>query len=78
MLQERGVPAFSFTIITQEIDCKVSAKDEQEIKEGDDNKIVQTTWRVVLQRHDDPDIAVTGHYWEIIEFQKLGELQQIV
>lgn len=40
MLQERGVPAFSFTIITQEIDCKVSAKDEQEIKEGDDNKIV--------------------------------------
>eukprot|EP00347_Sterkiella_histriomuscorum_P003414 403364389 len=78
MVQERGVPAFSFTIVTQEIDCKVSLKNEDEIKEGDDNRILQTTWRVVLSRHDDPDIALAGHYWEIVEFNKLGELQQIV
>ena len=75
---ERGVPSFSFTIVTTDIDCRISLKNEQEVAGGSDNKIVQTTWRVVIQRHDDPDIALTGHYWEICEFNKLGELQQIV
>lgn len=40
MVQERGIPQFSFTIVVQEIDCKVDVKDESKIKEGDDNKIV--------------------------------------
>lgn len=77
-VQEKGIPQFSFTIVIQEIDCKVNVKNEKEIKEGDDNRIIQTSYRVVLTRHQDPDLALMGHYWEITEFNKLGELQQIV
>lgn len=69
---------FTFTIQVQEIDCKVSIKDENEIKGGDENKIMSNTYRIHLSRHSEPDIAVTGHYWEIIEFTKVGELAQIV
>ncbi len=56
----------------------MSVKDENEVKEGSDDSILQTTYRIVLSRHDEPDIATTGHYWEIVEFNKVGELQQIV
>lgn len=77
-LQEKGTPQFSFTIVVQEVDCRVDLKDETNIKHGDHDNIVQSTYRIVLSRHDEPDIAVTGHYWEIVEFNKVGELQQIV
>jgi hypothetical protein len=39
---------------------------------------MQTTYRFVLSRRDEPDLALTGHYWEIVEFNKVGELAQIV
>ena len=61
----------------QEIDCKVLVKDGK-IKEGGDDNIVQSTYRIVLSRHDDPDIALTGHYWEIVEFNKVGQATQLV
>ena len=34
-------------------------------------------YRIVLSRHDEPNIEVTGHYWEIIEFYKTGESRMI-
>lgn len=75
---EKQPPQFTFTIQVQEINCKVSIKNENEIKEGGEDNILQTVYRIVLSRHDEPDIALTGHYWEIVEFNKVGELQQLV
>jgi len=50
-------------------------KNENEIKEGSDDSILASTYRFVLSLHQEPDIATTGHYWEIVEFNKVGELQ---
>lgn len=77
MIPDKCPPQFTFTISVQEIKCKVDVKDES-IKEGGDNHIVQSIYRIVLSRHEEPDIALTGHYWEIVEFNKVGELQQLV
>lgn len=38
---------------------------------------MNNTYRIVLARHPEPDIEVTGHYWEIIEFYKIGEARMI-
>jgi hypothetical protein len=60
--------------MVQEINYKVNAKNENEIKEGGEDSIFQNTYRITLSRHEDPDLALTGHYWEIVEFNKVGEL----
>jgi len=70
-------PQFSFTIEVQEINCKVNAKDGS-IKEGGIDSIMDSTYRITLSRHEDPDIELAGHYWEIVEFNKVGELQRLV
>jgi hypothetical protein len=44
-----------------------------ELVKDHEGSLMSTTYRIVLQRHDEPDIASTGHYWEITEFQKMGE-----
>jgi hypothetical protein len=75
---EKQPPQFTFSIEIQEINCKVSVKDDNVITEGAEDRILQTSYRFVLSRHDNPDMALTGHYWEIVEFNKVGELQQIV
>jgi hypothetical protein len=72
------VPSFTFIVETQEIDCKVSLKDEDEIVEGGDDNIIKNSWRFTISRHEDPDIEATGHYWEITELAKVGELKQLV
>jgi hypothetical protein len=59
------------------VKCQVSTKDGS-IKEGGEDHIVNTTYRFVLSRHEEPDIALTGHYWEIVEFNKVGETPQLV
>jgi len=61
------VPSFTFIVGTQEIDCKVSIKDENEIKEGSEDSIMKNSWRITLSRHEEPDIEVTGHYWCVTE-----------
>ena len=53
-------------------------KNEKEIKEGGENNIMSNIYRIVLSRHEDPDLALTGHYWEIVEFYKVGEVKQLV
>lgn len=55
----------------------MSQKDGS-IIEGSENQIVNSSYRFVLGRHDDPDMALTGHYWEVLELQKIGEVAQLV
>jgi len=43
--------------------------------EGAVDNLLSTTYAVTFARHDSPDIAETGHYWEIVEFAKLGEVK---
>ena len=74
---EKDGPQFSYTIQVQEINCKINVADNQ-IKEGADDSILDSTYRVVLSRHDDPDIELVGHYWHIVEFNKINELTKIV
>jgi hypothetical protein len=38
-----------------------------DIKEGGDENIMKNSWRVTISRHQEPDIEVTGHYWEVTE-----------
>ena len=40
-------------------------------------KLMMNTYRIVLTIHEEPNIEVTGHYWEIIEFMKIGEVRMI-
>ena len=48
-------------------------EDENQKSKG----IMNNTYRIALARHESPDIEVTGHYWEIIEFYKIGESRMI-
>ena len=68
------VPSFTYIIDTQEIHCRVSTKEDAAVIEGDDNSIKSTSWRLTISRHDDPDIEMTGHYWEVTNIEKVGEL----
>ena len=72
------VPSFTFVIDATEINCKVNVKDHNEVVDGDDEQIERISWRFTLSRHEDPDIEVTGHYWEVTELQKVGELKMLV
>lgn len=78
MVPDKSTPQFSFTIVVQEINCKVKLINPDEIHDGSDSAIMQATYRFTLCRHSEPDMALTGHYWEVVEFAKQGELQQIV
>ena len=71
------VPSFTYIIETQEIDCKVCTKKDTagDIKEGGEDNIMKNSWRVTISRHQEPDIEVTGHYWEVTELAKVGELK---
>ena len=71
---EGKVPSFCYIIETQEINCRVSTKEDGGVLEGDDNAIKQTSWRLTLSRHEDPDLEMTGHYWEVTNIEKVGEL----
>ena len=75
---EDGRPSFSFPHSAQEINCKVSIKDPEEIVEGGDEDIERGVYKITLKRHDDPDLSLTGHYWEIVEFEKHEAVKQLV
>jgi hypothetical protein len=38
-------------------------KDGETIVEGSEDIILNSTYRLTIARHDEPDIALTGHYW---------------
>ena len=54
---------------------KIMGKRQPKAETG--NSITRCTYQFTLQRHQDPDMEVTGHYWEFTEFQKLAEQKQI-
>jgi hypothetical protein len=56
----------------------VNPKDLNEIKEGSEDAIIKNSWRITLTRHEEPDIELTGHYWQVTNFEKVGELKQLV
>lgn len=72
------LPSFTFIMEITEINCKVSAKNTDEITEGADDFINKISWRFTITRHENPDIEVTGHYWQITEFGKVGEHKMLV
>lgn len=72
------VPSFTYIIDTNELNCKVCVKDKETIKEGGEDHIMKNSWRITLSRHEDPDIEIYGHYWEVTELAKVGELKQLV
>jgi hypothetical protein len=56
---------------------RLSVKDGK-LMEGDNDTISDNTYRVTISRHENPDIELTGHYWEIIEFNKVGEMKRLI
>jgi len=45
------------------------------MKDGDTGNIMKNSWRITISRHEDPDLEFSGHYWEITELAKVGELK---
>lgn len=39
---------------------------------------MQYSWRFTISRHDEPDLETCGHYWQVTELSKVGELKQLV
>lgn len=68
-INERA-PEFVFTIRVNELDCRISTKKENkgEIVEGGEESIAMNTYRFIISHHENPDIELCGHYWEIREF----------
>lgn len=52
--------------------------DPKQKKKASGQKIMSNSYRIMVQRHSEPDIEVTGHYWEIVEFYKIGEQALLV
>ena len=90
-LIENKIPQFIYHIEVQEFDEKIDSatgepykqRDVEPTEEGGEptktteegGRLMQNTYRVVLSLHEDPNIEVTGHYWQIIEFYKIGEVR---
>ena len=75
---EDAKPRFVFTISAQEINWKVSKKNPEEIVEGNIHNLEKAVYKITIRRHDEPDMAHTGHYWEIVEFEKHEAVKQLV
>ena len=73
---EKSPPQFTFTIEIQEMDCKVLA--DGTIHSGADDRMMKVAYRVILSRRDEPDIATTGHYWEIVECSVVNQVKQLI
>ena len=75
--QEKDMPIFVFSISVQELFCNVSKKDRK-VVEGNPGYIKSSQFLVSIQRHPNPDLATTGHYWRIKEIAQTGVYKQIV
>ena len=77
-IPEKSLPCFTFNITTQEIHCMLSRKEKNKIVDGADDRVMQNQYNFVLTRHQNPDIEVVGHLWEMTELQQVGALAQLV
>lgn len=77
---QENKPHFVYHVEVQEFDAKVSLKDGSDFESETfkSKGLTTSTYRIVLSLHSEPDISVTGHYWEIVEFYKIGEVKQLV
>lgn len=77
---QENKPHFTYHFEVQEFDAKISLKDgaDASSETHGDKGLINSTYRIVLSLHPEPDVAVTGHYWEIVEFYKVGEQKQLV
>ena len=58
-----NIPMFTYHIEVQEFDSKIWKSGKEPEKVEKDGGLMQNTYRIVLARHDEPDMEVTGHYW---------------
>jgi hypothetical protein len=64
-----GVPSFVYTLEVEEFNQRVNEKGEDILDEStSDGSIQLATYAMTIARHPSPDIELTGHYWEIVEF----------
>jgi len=63
---ERNQPSFSFTIRVQEIHCNISKKTNK-VVDGREDKVMQQRFNFVLTMHENPDLELSGHPWELVE-----------
>ena len=70
---EDKVPKFSYHIEVQEFDQKEWKSGKVPEDAPKDKGLMANTYRMELARHEEPNIEVTGHYWEIVEFYRIGE-----
>ena len=69
---EEKAPTFTFTVEVQEFETREYHGKIPENAPPNETGIMQNTYMMVLRRHDEPEIEITGHYWEIVEFAKVG------
>ena len=72
-----NIPMFTYHIEVQEFDSKIWKSGKEPEKVEKDGGLMQNTYRIVLARHDEPDMEVTGHYWQIVEFYRIGEVRML-
>jgi len=46
--------------------------------DGAEDRIMQNQYNFVLTLHEDPDLEVVGHRWQVIELQQVGNLIALV
>jgi len=63
---ERNHPSFSFTIRVQEIHCNINKKTNK-VVDGREDKVIQQRFNFVLSMHENPDLEISGHPWELVE-----------
>lgn len=69
-MSEGNMPSFTFTVQIQEIHCNVSKKTGK-IVDGEDDRLVQNKYNIVLSPAENPDLATVGHRWVITEIHQL-------
>lgn len=77
-LGEKGVPQFIYSIRIEEINCFLCKNNPEEIKEGDDDSILGSHFRLTVEPHESPDLQLMGHYWKFVEFEKIQETEMLV
>ena len=75
-----GRPQFTYQVQVEEYNLRVCSKTGEDIEDAltSDGSVQLATYEITLARHSEPDIELTGHYWELIQFEKQAVAKQIV
>jgi len=74
---EKEPPIFVYSIDASEVHCNVSTKDSK-VVEGSPSEIRLIHYLLGIQRHPNPDLATTGHYWKTRELAQTGVFKQLI